>query len=61
MIIGVFSLCNSLNYGDPSKKPPDLAVTFQVGHTGARGCSFSSQGITKELTLIASWKATSGN
>lgn len=42
MIICIFSLCHSLNYGDPSKKPPDLAVTFQVGHTGARGCSRES-------------------
>ena len=61
MNIGIFSLRNSLEYGDPSKEPPDLAVALQVGHTGARGCSLSSQGNTRELILVDSWKTTSGN
>lgn len=61
MNIDIFSLCKSLKYGDPSKKPPDLAVTFQIEPTGATHCSLSSQGITGELILVDSWKRTSGN
>lgn len=52
--ISIFSLPNSTNYGDPSKKLLDVAVTHQVDSTSGRGCSSRSQGISKELTLAAS-------
>lgn len=52
--ISIFSLSNGPNYGDPSKKLLDIAVTHQVDSTGGSGCSSSSQGISKELTLAAS-------
>lgn len=54
-----FILPDSPNYGDCPNKPLGISVTCQVESTGGRGCSLSSQGLAKDLTLAASWKAAS--